>query len=98
MPLGHDEGAIGWLARKADVNRARCRHLARDRLIEHALEPLRDELKRAAFDQLVSAITTATGIEAMVVLRDIRGLDPAAACETIRWTAQALMRGARAQT
>jgi AcrR family transcriptional regulator len=70
----------------------------RPRWIEHSLEPLRDELKPAAFDQLVSAITAAAGIEAMVVLRDIRGLDPAAACETIRWTAQALLRAARAQT
>jgi AcrR family transcriptional regulator len=67
----------------------------RPRWIEHALEPVRTELGQPAFDQLVSAITAATGIEAMVVLRDIRGLSAEQACETIGWTAQAILRSAR---
>jgi AcrR family transcriptional regulator len=67
----------------------------RPRWIEHALDPVRDELGPAAFDQLISAITAATGIEAMIVLRDIRGLSAEQACQTISWTAQAILRSAR---
>ena len=66
--------------------------------IEHTLEPLRDQLRPKEFDRLVSAIAATTGIEAMVVLRDIRGLSGKEACETVRWTAQAILRSARARS
>ncbi len=60
--------------------------------IEEALEPMRERLTEAHFDRLVSALALVVGIEALLVLRDIRGLDHAAMEEVSRWAARALLR------
>jgi len=46
----------------------------RIRWIEAALEPIRPQLTRDRFDQLVSALAVMIGWEAFIVLLDIRGL------------------------
>jgi hypothetical protein len=43
--------------------------------IEEAIEPVPDRLTKAQFDRLVSALALVIGVEALPVLRDIRGLD-----------------------
>src|SRR5579872_3770990 len=45
--------------------------------IEMALEPVRDQLDEQRFERLVSALALCIGIEALLILRDIRGLDAA---------------------
>jgi AcrR family transcriptional regulator len=65
--------------------------------IESALEPVRDELSKGAFSQLVSAISLCVGAEALIVLRDVRGLSPAAAADVSAWSAKALLRAALAE-
>ncbi len=62
--------------------------------IEAALAPLRAQLSRAQYSRLVSAIAVCTGMEAILVLRDIRGLTPAQAIRVSQWMAQALLREA----
>lgn len=62
--------------------------------IELAVEPLRRRLRPAAFEQLVSGLSLCVGIEAMLVLRDIRGLSSAQATEVSVWMAVALLRAA----
>jgi hypothetical protein len=65
--------------------------------IESALAPVRDELSKGAFSQLVSAISLCVGAEALIVLRDVRGLSPAAAADVSAWSAKALLRAALAE-
>jgi len=43
---------------------------------------------------LVSAISLCVGAEALIVLRDIRGLDQKTAADVSAWSAKALLRAA----
>jgi AcrR family transcriptional regulator len=60
--------------------------------IEQALEPVRRSLDPAAFERLVTALAMITGFEAVVVQRDIRGLDSEQGGEVSAWAARALLR------
>ena len=62
--------------------------------IESALGPVRVTLSRAAFSRLVSAISLCVGGEALIVLRDIRGLDHRDAADVSAWSAKALLNAA----
>ena len=59
--------------------------------IERALEPARSELGDEEFERLVSALTLLVGWEALLVLRDTRGLTAAQAEEVSAWAAAALL-------
>jgi AcrR family transcriptional regulator len=61
--------------------------------IAEAVAPRRAELDRhpQAFRRLAAALSLCMGIEAVIVLRDICGLEPDAAVEVSRWAAQALL-------
>ncbi len=79
-------------------------------LIEAALEGLRPTMDAAIaagpadpeaslegrVDRLVSALSVCTGIEAFLVLRDIRGLTTAQAIDLSRWIARAILHQALA--
>jgi AcrR family transcriptional regulator len=62
--------------------------------VERALAPVRDELSPERYERLVSALCVVLGWEAMVVLRDIRGLDADDEESTLRWAARALVQAA----
>lgn len=62
--------------------------------IELALSPVREQLDEARFERLVSAIAVCIGIESVLVLCDIRGLDLAAAEDVSRWSTKMLLRAA----
>jgi AcrR family transcriptional regulator len=64
--------------------------------IESAIRPAAYSLPRASYEHLVSALAVCAGIEALVVLRDIRGLSTAQAVESSRWMARAILRQALA--
>jgi AcrR family transcriptional regulator len=64
--------------------------------IEDALAPLRASHPQVDVHRLAVAIRAATGIEALVWLIDIAGLSRAAAAETMRWSARAMLRAALA--
>jgi hypothetical protein len=51
------------------------------------LNPLRSRLGAAAYERLVSALALCTGFEALLVLRDIRGLSPGEAIKVSQWMA-----------
>ena len=59
--------------------------------VERAVDPLRDRLSAEQFDRLVSALAVVIGWEAMVVLRDVRGLRPKREEEVLRWAADVLV-------
>lgn len=60
--------------------------------IESALAPVRERLGEERFERLVSALAMVVGLEALLVLRDIRGLDRAEMEEVSRWATRALLR------
>jgi AcrR family transcriptional regulator len=62
--------------------------------VERALAPVREQLAPERYERLVSALCVVLGWEAMVVLRDIRGLDAGDEEETLRWAARALVQAA----
>ena len=59
--------------------------------IEHALEPLCQDLPPERFERLVSALTLLMGWESMIVLQDTRALSAAQAEEVCVWAARALL-------
>ena len=66
--------------------------------IEMALSPVRMQLDETSFERLVSGLALCIGIEALLVLCDIRGLDLAAAEEVSRWVARSLLRASLAES
>ena len=64
--------------------------------ITEALEPLKGQLSDAEIHNLVLAIRSATGIEALVWLTDIGGLSPAKAAELMQWSARSMLQAAMA--
>jgi AcrR family transcriptional regulator len=58
------------------------------------LEPLRTQLDNEQFERLMSALSIVLGWEAMIVLRDTRGLDWAEAERVMRWMARTLVTAA----
>lgn len=60
--------------------------------IELAVGPLKPRLGKAAYARLVSALALVTGIEALLVLRDIRGLSEPQAIHLSQWMARAVLR------
>jgi AcrR family transcriptional regulator len=64
--------------------------------IEDALAPVRAELGDEGYERLVSALTLLVGWEAMIILRDIRGLDAREAEDVCAWAAGALLNATTA--
>jgi len=61
-------------------------------LLTSAVAPLRRKLGKARTERLTQALSLVFGTEAFVVLKDIWGLEPAAAEEVALWTCHALIR------
>jgi AcrR family transcriptional regulator len=64
----------------------------RVRWLRNALAPAQDRMDEASFERLVAAMCLCVGIEALVVLRDVCGLEAEEAEEVARWAALALLR------
>jgi AcrR family transcriptional regulator len=62
-----------------------------------ALAPVRKKLGKRRYERLVSALATCMGIEALIVLRDLRGLPEREAEEVSRWAARTLLRESLAE-
>jgi AcrR family transcriptional regulator len=63
--------------------------------IEQALEPMASQIDASSLHRLTSALALCVGAEAFVVLRDLCGLKPDEADETLRWAASTLVNAAR---
>jgi AcrR family transcriptional regulator len=66
----------------------------RKALLADAVRPLRGKLRKPAFDRLTHSLSLIFGTEALVVLKDIWGLDGAEAQMVAVWAAHALVRAA----
>jgi AcrR family transcriptional regulator len=92
--LKHTIGA----AAPADAANAPRRGYRRIEWIERALEPLRGTLPAERFEGLVSALALVIGWEAMIALRDTRGLSSAEAEEVCVWAARSLLDAATSRS
>lgn len=61
-----------------------------------ALAPVKKKLGPRRYERLVSALAMCVGIEALIVLRDLRGLPADEAEEVSRWAARTLLHAALA--
>ena len=61
--------------------------------ISEALAPLAGSLSLARFELLVTGLSLLSGIEGLIVLRDVRGVEPAAVEATARQIARVLVAG-----
>jgi len=65
--------------------------------LEAVLAPLADRLDAATLERLRDALATLVGVEALLVLRDVCGLDAANAGRVGEWAVRTLVRGALAE-
>ena len=63
----------------------------RRRWLEDALEPLRGTLPPASWNRLQNALALTLGIDSVVVLKDVCGLDNEEALGVLRWTSLAIL-------
>ena len=66
--------------------------------LREALSPLADKIPARDFDRLVNSLSLVTGIEALVVTRDICELENDEAAQLLRWTAKTLLKCALAES
>ena len=59
--------------------------------VEGILAPLRPRVDKRRYERLVSALVTVLGWEALIIQRDMRGLEPREAEEVSAWAARALV-------
>jgi AcrR family transcriptional regulator len=62
--------------------------------LHDAIAPLRKSLHRRAYERLLSALCLCVGAEALIALRDARGLGTDETIEVCVWTAEALVEAA----
>jgi AcrR family transcriptional regulator len=66
-------------------------------LLEHAVAPLAGRLPRAERERLTMALSLVYGVEALIILKDIWGLDGREAQKVIKWAAEIMLSGAMAK-
>ncbi|MCT7377076.1 TetR/AcrR family transcriptional regulator [Chelativorans salis] len=63
-------------------------------LLRQALAPLKGELSKGQVDRLAQALSLTFGVETLIVLKDIWGLDAGRTQAVAQWAASALVRAA----
>jgi AcrR family transcriptional regulator len=88
-----------WARRQAGTLGGEARIVRGNRkgLLGIVAAPLRDQLKGPTFDRLLQSLSLIFGVEAIVVLKDIWGLDREQAERVAVWAAHALVRAALAE-
>lgn len=66
----------------------------RTRWLAEVLGTERDRLPKKLFDRLIHALSLLTGIETVVVTRDVCGISVKETRELVRWTARAILKTA----
>jgi AcrR family transcriptional regulator len=70
----------------------------RARWLRNALAPARERMEEESFERLVAAMCLCVGIESLVVLRDVCGLEAEEAEDVARWAAFALLRASLSES
>ncbi len=88
---------VGPFPPSEDAEGPRRRGYRRIEWVELALAPVKSQLGARRHARLVSALTVCLGIDALIVLQDLRGLTAAEAEATSRWMAQSLLQASLAE-
>jgi AcrR family transcriptional regulator len=85
-----------WTRRQAGTLGAEARIVRGNRrgLLRDALAPLAGKLSGQTFDKLAQSLSLVFGVEAIIVLKDIYGLDDKRVREVALWAAQAVVQAA----
>ncbi len=85
-----------WAQRQAGSlgNEPQFKRGHRVELLRHALAPLKGELTKAQIDRLAQALSLIFGVEVLIVLKDIWGLEAGKAQTVAQWAANTLVRAA----
>lgn len=67
-------------------------------LLQMAIAPLKNKLPEAKFQRLAKALSLVYGLEALIVLKDLWGLEFEETTEVATWAASALVRAAVAES
>lgn len=88
-----------WQRRQAGTLGAEARVVRGNRrgLLKAAVEPLQAQIGKAAADRVTQGLSLLFGIEAIIILKDIWGLDAKQAENVASWAASALIRQALAE-
>ena len=89
-----------WARRRAGTlgGEARVVRGNRKALLTAAAKPLGDKIGKQTFDKLTQSLSLLFGVEALIVLKDIWGLDAKEAEKVAVWAALALVRAAKAES
>lgn len=88
------ENRLAIQTSRRDKGRIAVRGRRRVEWIRLALTPVKQKLTKTKFERLVASLTSAIGIEAIIVLRDIHGLEPEKCIDVCRWMARSFLRAA----
>ena len=66
-------------------------------LLKDAIAPLKGTLSASAFERLAQALSLVFGVEVLIVLKDIWGLDGAQTLSVVQWAARSLVDAAITQ-
>jgi hypothetical protein len=88
-----------WARRKAGTlgSEAQFTRGHRVDLLKDAIQPLQSSLSAAGLERLTQALSLVFGVEVLIVLKDIWGLDGAETLSVAQWAASALVDAAIAQ-
>ncbi len=62
--------------------------------IESAVRTVKPKLKKREYERLVSALSLCLGVEALIILQDVRGLKPEQSIGVCQWAARAILEAA----
>ncbi len=65
--------------------------------LSQALQPIEEKLSKPVYENLLAGLSLLTGIEAIIVLRDVCVMDMERAEQVVRWSAQAMLAKALAE-
>lgn len=88
-----------WQRRRAGTLGSEARVVRGNRrgLLKAAVAPLADTIGVDSAERVAKALSLVFGVEAIVILKDIWGLEEPAAREVVTWAARALVRAAKAE-
>jgi len=88
-----------WAQRRAGIESGEPQFTRghRMKLLDHAIAPLAGRLSRPERERLAMALSLVYGVEALIILKDIWGLEGRQAQKVVKWAAEIMLSGAMAR-
>ena len=79
------------------VSNGPTRGARRVKSLTKALEPFKEQFPEDTFQKLISAASVLTGIDALIICKDVCNLDNAESEETLKWALEMILKGIAAE-